>query len=344
MTIELFLILILILILAVGVGYLIFLNHKNTNNAQDPQLKIMLEWMKDMKGSVEKTSETMEKKLKEQNEAMLNQSKVLWERLDNASKVIGGVQKQLGSIEEFGKDMKDLSNVLKSPKLRGGLGEQFLNDILTDVLPKEFFALQYKFKNGALCDAVIFSSNGIIPIDSKFSMENYKAMLDSDNDKDRETYRKEFTRDVIKRIDEIASKYILPDEGTTEQAVMYVPSESIYYELITNNAKVIEHSNQKKVVLSSPNTITFLLKTILIAYKQTQLNKSATEIMRSLDGLIVEGNKFNEELEVLEGHVVRTSKSMENVKSRYGKLFGKMEKMHELEESADSQEKKLIES
>jgi len=89
MTIELFLILILILILAIGVGYLIYQNHKSTKNTEDPQLKIMLEWMRDMKGSVEKTSETMEKKLKEQNEAMLNQSKVLWERLDNASKVIG---------------------------------------------------------------------------------------------------------------------------------------------------------------------------------------------------------------------------------------------------------------
>lgn len=340
MSLELILILVLFLLLAIAVGYLIFLNLQNKKTDEDPQLKIMLEWMKDMKGSVEKTSETMEKKLKEQNEAMQNQSKVLWERLDNASKVIGGVQKQLGSIEEFGKDMKDLSNVLKSPKLRGGLGEQFLYDIIGDTLPKDFYATQYKFRNGAVCDAVIFSANGIIPIDSKFSMENYKAMIDSDNDKDRESYRKEFTKDVKKRIDEIASKYILPDEGTTEQAVMYVPSESIYYELITNNQPVVDYSNQKKVVLSSPNTITFLLKTILIAYKQTQLNKSATEIMRSLDGLIVEGGKFNEELEVLEGHVVRTSKSMENVKSRYGKLFGKMEKMHELEPA----ENKMIKS
>ena len=342
MSLELILILILIIFLSIAVGYLILQNIKNSQKdlAEDPQLKLMLEWMKDMKGSVEKTSDTMEKKLKEQNEAMQNQAKVLWERLDNASKVIGGVQKQLGSIEEFGKDMKDLSTVLKSPKLRGGLGEQFLYDILSDTLPKDFYATQYKFKNGALCDAVIFSANGIIPIDSKFSMENYKAMSDDDNDKDRESYRKEFTKDVMKRIDEIASKYILPDEGTTEQAVMYVPSESIYYELITNNQKVVEYSNQKKVVLSSPNTITFLLKTILIAYKQTQLNKSATEILRSLDGLLVEGTKFNEELEVLEGHVVRTSKSMENVKSRYSKLFGKMEKMHELEPT----EQKLIES
>jgi len=342
MSLELILILVLIIFLSIAVGYLILQNIKNSQKdlAEDPQLKLMLEWMKDMKGSVEKTSDTMEKKLKEQNEAMQNQAKVLWERLDNASKVIGGVQKQLGSIEEFGKDMKDLSTVLKSPKLRGGLGEQFLYDILSDTLPKDFYATQYKFKNGALCDAVIFSANGIIPIDSKFSMENYKAMSDADNDKDRESYRKEFTKDVMKRIDEIASKYILPDEGTTEQAVMYVPSESIYYELITNNQKVVEYSNQKKVVLSSPNTITFLLKTILIAYKQTQLNKSATEILRSLDGLLVEGTKFNEELEVLEGHVVRTSKSMENVKSRYSKLFGKMEKMHELEPT----EQKLIES
>jgi DNA recombination protein RmuC len=340
MSFELTLILVLFLLLAIALGYLIFLNIQNKKNTEDPQLKIMLDWMKDMKGSVEKTSDTMERKLKEQNEAMNNQARVLWERLDNASKVIGGVQKQLGSIEEFGKDMKDLSNVLKSPKLRGGLGEQFLYDIIGDTLPKDFYATQYKFKNGAMCDAVIFSANGIIPIDSKFSMENYKAMVDSDNDRDRESFRKEFSKDVKKRIDEIATKYILPDEGTTEQAVMYIPSESIYYEIITNNQSVIDYSNQRKVVLSSPNTITFLLKTILIAYKQTQLNQSASEIMRSLDGLIVEGAKFNEELEVLEGHVTRTSKSMENVKSRYGKLFGKMEKMHEFE----PKETKLIDN
>jgi DNA recombination protein RmuC len=331
MSTELILILVLILLLAIAIAYLIYLNLKSNNTKEDPQLKIMLDWMKDMKGSVEKTSDTMERKLKEQNEAMHNQARVLWERLDNASKIIGGVQKQLGSIEEFGKDMKDLSNVLKSPKLRGGLGEQFLYDILRDTLPKDFYAEQYKFKSGALCDAVIFSANGIIPIDSKFSMENYKAMVESTTDKDRDFYRKEFTKDVKKRIDEVSTKYILPDEGTTEQAIMYIPSESIYYELITNNQIVIEYSNQRKVVLSSPNTITFLLKTILIAYKQTQLNKSASEIIRSLDGLVVEGIKFNDDLEVLEGHVIRTSKSMESVKSRYLKLFGKMEKMQELE-------------
>jgi len=338
------LLIILILILLGGVGYLLYINLNNKkDDSQDKQIQVILEWMKDMKGSMEKTSESMERKLKEQNEAMQNQSKVLWERLDNASKVIGGVQKQLGSIEEFGKDMKDLSNVLKSPKLRGGLGEQFLYDILSDSLPKEFYEVQYKFKNGAICDAVIFSSNGIIPIDSKFSMENYQAMSNSDNDKDRETYRKIFTKDVEKRIDEIASKYILPDEGTTDQAVMYVPSESIYYELITNNQKIIEYSNKKKVVMSSPNTITFLLKTILIAYKQSQLNKSANEILKSLDGLIVEGNKFNEELETLEGHIVRSAKSMDNVKNKYGKLFGKIEKMHEIEGVGET-DTKLIES
>jgi DNA recombination protein RmuC len=342
MTLEFILILLCFFILAIVGGFFIYISYnKKTASFQEKQIQMIFEWMKDMKGSVEKTSESMEKKLREQNEAMHNQTKVLWERLDNASKVIGGVQKQLGSIEEFGKDMKDLSNVLKSPKLRGGLGEQFLYDILNDSLPKEFYATQYKFKTGSVCDAVIFSANGIIPIDSKFSMENYKAMIESDNEKDRETFRKLFSRDVEKRIDEISSKYILPDENTTEQAIMYVPSESIYYELITNNQKVIEYSNKKKVVLSSPNTITFLLKTILIAYKQAQLNKSASEILKSLDGLIVEGSKFNEDLEVLEGHITRTSKSMETVKSRYTKLYGKIEKMQEIEEATET---KLIES
>jgi len=336
MSMELIIIIILILFLLIAVGYQIILTQKlKAKDSSESQIQVVLEWMKDMKGSVEKTSESMEKKLKEQNEAMHSQTRVLWERLDSATKVIGNVQRQLGSIEEFGKDMKDLSNVLKSPKLRGGLGEQFLYDILSDSLPKEFYATQYRFKNGSMCDAVIFSSNGIIPIDSKFSLENYKAMVDSDNDKDREYFRKSFSKDIEKRIDEISLKYILPDEGTTDQAVMYIPSESIYYELITNNQKVIDYANKRKVVLSSPNTITFLLKTILIAYKQTQLNKSVTEIMKSLDGLVVEGKKFSEELDVLEGHIHRSSKSIESVKSKYTKLQGKMDKIQEIESQAE---------
>jgi len=174
--------------------------------------QVLMEWLKDMKSSVDKNSDVLEKqlhnqrtsledRLKQQTERMDKQTKLIWERLTEAQKVIGDVNKQIGRIEEFGKDIKDLSNVLKSPKLRGGLGEQFLNELLANALPHDLFKVQYEFKDGSKCDAAILTEKGIIPIDSKFSMENFRAMITAEREETREKHRKEFIRDVKKRID-----------------------------------------------------------------------------------------------------------------------------------------------
>jgi DNA recombination protein RmuC len=292
--------------------------------AEKESEKVLMEWLKEMKGSVDKSGETMERQLQEQRKSMSEQTKLIWERLDNAAKVIGGVQKQLGGIEEFGKDMKDLSNVLKSPKLRGGLGEQFLYEILDAFLPKDLYRAQYKFRDGSICDAVVFTDKGIIPIDSKFPMENFKAMLSCESDDDRTKKKKEFVKDVKKRIDEISSKYILPEEKTTEQAVMYIPSESVYYELIVNTPEIEEYSKKKSIVMTSPNTLTYFLKVILVGFRQHELQKHAGEILNALSGIQVEAGKFEEDLGVLDGHINRTTKSMDNVKTKFQKLFGKI--------------------
>jgi len=147
----------------------------------DDDDKILMEWLKDMKGSVDARlkdqNQTLQDQLGSQRKATTEQTKLIWERLENSSKVIQQVQKELGGISEFGRDMKDLSNILKSPKLRGGLGEQFLYEILANSLPKELFKTQYKFKDGAVCDAVVITEKGMIAIDSKFSMENFKEMV-----------------------------------------------------------------------------------------------------------------------------------------------------------------------
>lgn len=315
---------------------------------------VLMEWLKEMKGSVEKNSETLEQQLKGQREtleqqlknqrdAMNQQTKLIWERLDVASDVIKGVQHQLGGIQEFGKDLKDLNNVLKSPKLRGGLGEQFLYDILANSLPQNLFRVQYKFKNGATCDAVIFTDRGIIPVDSKFPMENFKAMLSCDNDTDRDKFKKIFTMDVKKRIDEIAEKYILPEEETTEQAVMYVPSESIFYELIVNSPQIEDYAKNKNVVIASPNTFSYFVKIILIAYQSKSLEKHAGEILKAISGIRVEAEKFEDELSVLERHISNGYKAMDNVKIKFGRLFGKIESVQVLEAAKDNEQSKLLE-
>lgn len=304
---------------------------------------VLMEWMKEMKASVDKSSDKIDNQLKDQRESLERQTKLIWERLENSQKVIQDVSKQLGGIEEFGKDMKDLSNVLKSPKLRGGLGEQLLYEILADNMPAEMFKTQYKFRDGNICDAVVFTEKGIIPIDSKFSMENYKAMMNAENDNDREKFRKEFFKDVKKRIDEISSKYIKPDENTTNQAVMYIPSESIYYEVITRGG-VEEYLRQKNVMIASPGTLLYLIRIVLVAHKQMELQKHAGEILKALSGIQVDAEKFSEELDVLDGHINRASKSMDTVKNKFTKFSSKLEAVAHLKELPSAKETNLLPS
>ncbi|MBW6441855.1 DNA recombination protein RmuC [Patescibacteria group bacterium] len=341
---------ILIIGAVVSVGYYLSSQLKKSGKSEDT---VLVEWLKEMKGTMEKNTEVMERQLKDQRttieEQMKNhrdtlsqQTKFISERLEKSSDVIREVQKQLGGIQEFGTDMKDLSNILKSPKLRGGLGEQFLYEILENFLPKDLFKTQYKFKDGSVCDAVVFTDRGIIPIDSKFPMENFKAMITADTQVERDRFKKTFNNDVKKRIDEISSKYILPEEKTTEQAIMYVPSENVYYELIVNTPEIEDYAKNKNIIMASPNTLSYFLKVLLVAYQQHELQKHTGEILKALAGIKVEAGKFNEDLSVLERHISNSYKSMDGVKSRYSKLFGRIEKAQAIEKKVE-EEPKLLE-
>ena len=304
----------------------------------------LVEWLKSMEGKIENNKDVLEKNLKDQrdtlNQQLSQQTKFISERLEKSSDVIREVQKQLGGIQEFGTDMKDLSNILRSPKLRGGLGEQFLYEILENFLPKDLYKTQYKFKDGNICDAVVFTDKGIIPIDSKFPMENFKAMITAETQIERDKFKKIFVGDVKKRIEEISSKYILPEEKTTDQAIMYVPSENVYYELVVNTPEIEDFSKAKNIVMASPNTLSYFLKVLLVAYQQHELQKHTGEILKALAGIKVEASKFNEDLGVLERHISNSYKSMDGVKSKFTRLFGKIEKAQAIDKD---EEKKLLE-
>ncbi|HOM77861.1 DNA recombination protein RmuC [Patescibacteria group bacterium] len=355
---ETFILLILLILGGIGVlSYILLRQIKNIkNDLKGNEDTILTQWLKEMRETVERKGETQEKQLtemrktldeqlKSQRDAMGQQTKVLWERLENATNVIGKVQEHLGGINELGKDMKDLNNILKSPKLRGGLGEQFLYEILETSLPKDLYRTQYAFKNGAICDAVIFTDKGIIPVDSKFPMENFKNMI-SAKEEEKENYKKAFLRDVKKRIDEVAGKYILPEEGTTDQAVMYIPSENVFYELIVHSTKVEEYARRKNVLMTSPNTFSFFVKTILVAYQQHEIEKNAKEILKSLGGIKVEAEKFGGDLETLSKHILNSYKNMEKVNSSFADLFGRIERVQSIGENVEQPkitEKPLLE-
>ena len=341
---------VLIIVLGIFVFY-ITSQLKNIKNAKGDENNVLMEWLKEMKGSVDKSSDVLEKQLTQQRgtldeqmkghrEAMNAQTKLIWERLDASQDVIRTVQKQLGGIQEFGNDMKDLSNVLKSPKLRGGLGEQFLYEILESFLPHDHFKTQYKFRDGAVCDAVVFTEKGIIPIDSKFPMENFAAMLKADTQGERDRLKKVFISDVKKKVDGIATRYILPEEGTTHQAIMYIPSENVYYELIVNTAEIENYCKVKNVVMASPNTLSYFLKVLLVAFHQQSLEKHAGEVLKALDGIKLEASKFNDDLDVLEKHISNGYKSMDGIRTKFSRLFNKIEKIQVID---DTEQKKLLE-
>jgi DNA recombination protein RmuC len=315
---------------------------------------LLMERIRDVMGAIDKNAQsmgtqlkdqrtTLEEQLKAQRQSMNAQTKMVWERLDEAQKVISGMREQIGGINEFGKDIKDLSNILKSPKLRGGLGEQMLYEILENYIPKDLFAKQYKFKDGSVCDAVVYIDEEIVCIDSKFPMENFKAMVTAAEQKDRDQFKKTFVSDVKKRIDEIASKYILPEEGTGDQAIMYIPSENIYYELAVNSPKITEYARKKKVFMASPNTLVLFLRNLTTFYQQRELQKHADDVLRALQGIKQEAEKFEGDLGILERHVTNASKSIENVKSNFGKLFTKIESVQQIGDVGGGVQEKLIE-
>ena len=292
--------------------------------------KVLLEWLKSMKG-------TLEVELSEQRKAIHEQNKVLGDRLDNAARVVSDVQKELGRVGEFSKGIRDLQDALLSPKARGNVGEQVLADLLAQILPRDSFEMQYAFRSGEKVDAVVKTDKGIIPIDSKFPIENFRQMISAQTEEERASIKKVFIRDVKKHIDVISQKYILPSEGTIDFALMYVPSESVYYETAVNNPELENYAREKRVLLVSPNSFYYFLKIIMIGLQEKDLAENAKRIWEVLKTLKKEAEKFGSDITLLDGHLNRAKGSMDTLLTRYSTFTGKMNMIE------DKNERNLLE-
>src|SRR5437879_3265716 len=193
----------------------------------------------DMRASLQNFSETLNGQLTAMTSQMRSQTDAVDNRLDHASQMIGDVQQHLGELgqatremKELGQSMSKLEDLLSAPKLRGGMGEFLLEDLLKQVLPAGHVSMQHRFRNGQTVDAVIHTSDRLVPVDSKFPLENFRRMLSAASEAERQAFRKSFAADVKSHIDAISSKYICTDEGTFPFALMYIPAENIYYEVI----------------------------------------------------------------------------------------------------------------
>ena len=225
----------------------------------------------------------------------------------NANFLIEQITKKLTSIEETNKQIKDiwwqlegLENILKNTKNRWILWEYFLENILKNIFSPENYKLQYKFKTWEIVDAVIFLNNKILPIDSKFSLENYNKILSSKDDFERKNYEIEFRKDIKKRIDE-TSKYIKIEENTLDFAFMFIPSEAIYYDLLVNKVwsmqnnsiNLIEYAfRERKVIIVSPTSFYAYLQTIMQWLKALEIEKKAKEIKKHIFNLSKHLNSY----------------------------------------------------
>ena len=253
------------------------------------------------------------------------------QRLDNATNVISQVQRNIGEMSEIGRSMKDLQEFLQSPKLRGNIGEQVLNELLGQSLPKNSFNLQYEFKSGVKVDAAIKTSAGIVPIDSKFPMANFRAMNNSKLETVKRQAAKDFERDVRKHIDDIARKYILTDEGTIDYALMYIPSESVYYEIV-NNQDLFEYSNKMRVLPVSPTTFYAYMRAILMSFEGQKIEEKAKEILAALRAVKKDYQKVEGELGILQKHLNSAYNKMGDVFNSFGRLGNKINATRELDE------------
>ena len=258
-------------------------------------------------------------------------------RLEHATKQTNAIYQKLGAVGEAtqllaeqAKGLGELQQILRPPKARGGFGELLLAQLLGDRLPPTAYSLQYGFSGGERVDAVI-RVDRLVPIDSKFPLDNFERMVAADNDIERQQHEKLFARDVKGHVDAISSKYIRPDEGTYDFAFMYLPSEAIYYELACGKTgALLQYAHEKRVLPVSPTTLTAYLQVIVLGLKGLQIEQRAEEVMAYCAQLQKEFGKFKEDFELVGTHLDRAQKKFLESEKHLGKFETK------LDQAADS--------
>ncbi|MFC1645468.1 DNA recombination protein RmuC [Patescibacteria group bacterium] len=299
-----------LVLVAVGVVIILLLNKKEDTGGQD-KLNTMMERLSILaqqnSGLMEQNSElrrSVDAKLSEAHHAtqknIMSSSQNMTEMHKQSVGQIASITEKLSKLEEtnkqvvgFSEQLQNLQDILKNPKQRGVLGEYFLEDTLKNVLPPGSYEMQYDFEDGHIVDAIVRVKDKIVPIDSKFSLENYERILKCKDEQERAQYEKSFKQDLKNRIDETA-KYIKPEKGTMDFAFMFIPSEAIYYDLLINKIgavkvdtrSMIEYAfRDKHVIIVSPTSFLAYLQTVLQGLRSMQIEESAKEIRSNIERL-----------------------------------------------------------
>lgn len=277
-------------------------------------------------GIVLKISSQVNERLNQMNQSLQEANKIIGVNLGSATSAFGNVKEQLGKLEQtnqqiiaISKDISSLQDLLRAPKFRGAMGETLLENLLSQVLPKEHYQAQYHFKSGDAVDAVIRLGEHLVPVDAKFSLENFQRMVEAGDETEKESFRKKFIQDIKNRINEISAKYILPAENTYDFALMYIPAENVYYEVIIKE-DIFSYSMTKKVIPVSPNTFYAYLQVICLGLRGLKVEENAKAILKSLSALSVETDKFKEDFNILGNHLVNANTKYSDAQKRFEKV------------------------
>ena len=345
----------ILILLAVVVFILIWIVAQHQKRSADPTMTLMQQEVQSLRHtlaeSLFKSQDLVNHQLSQvtlQVNSQLNQvtqqlqksTGDLNSRLDNAARVVQEVSKGLGSLSEatkkvfeVGKDIASLQEILRSPKLRGGLGELFLGDLLGQIFPPAHYTLQHRFKSGETVDAVIKLGKNYVPVDAKFPLENFKRVVESASEDERKTAKKKFLGDVKRHIDSISGKYILPDEGTFDFALMYIPAENVYYELVIKDEALdtdkglLTYAFTKRVIPVSPNSFYAYLQTILLGLKGMHVEEQAQEILKSLARLSGDFDKFKTDFDLVGKHLTNTKTKYDEADKRLDKFGDRLQSL-----------------
>ncbi len=318
-------ILVVVAIVLLGVVIFLLVNKKEVKN--DTGLNLILQQINEL-------NRTVDNKISENNRTMSESIRV---QFSESSKLIKDVTQGLTKLDEtnrqvvsFADQLQNLQDILKNPKHRGILGEYYLETLLQNVLAPTQYKMQYAFSNGEIVDAAVFVKDKVIPIDSKFSLENYNKLSGETNPTEREKIEKAFVNDLKLRIQE-TSKYIRPKEGTMDFAFMFIPHEAIYYDLLVNKIGALAEesdnliqraANKYKVIIVSPTSFLAYLQTVLQGLKAMQIEESAKEIRKNIEGL-QKHLKTYEEYQNKLGNALSTTVNHYNASSKEFKKIGK---------------------
>lgn len=328
-----------LILIVIGLVLVIFLLLKRPQKNSEEKIGAFMERLDALRQQNNELRQELDKKLSETHRSAQEQfgqnARIVRDITSQSAKLISEVTERLTKLDEtnrqvvnFSAQLQNLQDILKNPKQRGVLGEYFLEETLKNVLPPKSYQLQYPFKDGSIVDAVVFVKDKIIPVDAKFSLENYEKLINCSDASQRQKLEALFKQDLKNRIDETA-KYVKPVEGTLDFAFMFIPSEAIYYDLLVNTVGAVKVNTRdlieyafrdRKVIIVSPTSFLAYLQTVLQGLKAMQIEEQAKEIIGKID-------KLQRHMISYDDFMKKLGLSMSTAVNHYNNAYGEFKKI-----------------